>query len=163
MWWEHQTGKYFQHNDVSQIQYLLWIKLCFISVTNTHIRSFQDFQNDHILLSQHPLDTGLYFIIATRLPTVQYLRRRKSALAVTVSLLALALVVLTIGLISATRTDNVPVAGFYPGITVSCSFTFTQFLLSFFFICFFCPLNSFTSCASSWVLEHFWVLLVSTW
>ncbi|XP_036950197.1 transmembrane protein 255B isoform X5 [Acanthopagrus latus] len=52
-------------------------------------------------------------------PDVQYLRRRKSALWVTVSLLALALVVLTIGLISATRTDNVPVAGYYPGITLS--------------------------------------------
>uniref|UniRef100_A0A3Q3WZ00 Transmembrane protein 255B n=1 Tax=Mola mola TaxID=94237 RepID=A0A3Q3WZ00_MOLML len=51
--------------------------------------------------------------------TGQYLRRRKSALWVTVSLLALALVVLTVGLISATRTDNVPVAGFYPGITLS--------------------------------------------
>lgn len=37
----------------------------------------------------------------------------------TVSLLALALLVLTVGLISATRTDNVPVAGYYPGIVVS--------------------------------------------
>lgn len=54
---------------------------------------------------------------------VQYLRRRKSALWVTVALLALALVVLTIGLISATRTDNVPVAGYYPGIIVSHSQT----------------------------------------
>lgn len=35
------------------------------------------------------------------------------------SLLALSLVVLTVGLISATRTDNVPVAGYYPGIIVS--------------------------------------------
>uniref|UniRef100_UPI0037E981EC transmembrane protein 255B-like n=1 Tax=Semicossyphus pulcher TaxID=241346 RepID=UPI0037E981EC len=52
-------------------------------------------------------------------PTDQYLRRRKSALWVTVSLLALSLVVLTVGLISATRTDNVPVAGYYPGITLS--------------------------------------------
>lgn len=50
---------------------------------------------------------------------VQYLRRRKSALWMTVSLLALALIVLTVGLISATRTDNVPVAGYYPGIIVS--------------------------------------------
>lgn len=50
---------------------------------------------------------------------VQYLRRRKSALWMTVSLLALALLVLTVGLISATRTDNVPVAGYYPGIIVS--------------------------------------------
>ncbi|XP_029354359.1 transmembrane protein 255B [Echeneis naucrates] len=52
-------------------------------------------------------------------PADQYLRRRKSALWVTVSLLALALVVLVVGLISATRTDNVPVAGYYPGITLS--------------------------------------------
>ncbi|XP_075876320.1 transmembrane protein 255B [Nelusetta ayraudi] len=52
-------------------------------------------------------------------PEVQYLRRRKSALWMTVSLLALALLVLTVGLISATRTDNVPVAGYYPGIILS--------------------------------------------
>ncbi|AWP01415.1 putative transmembrane protein 255B [Scophthalmus maximus] len=52
-------------------------------------------------------------------PADQYLRRRKTALWVTVSLLALSLVVLTVGLISATRTDNVPVAGYYPGITLS--------------------------------------------
>lgn len=96
--------------------------------------SFQYFQNDHILLSQNPLDTGLYFISASRSPTVRYLRRRKSALWVTVSLLALALVVLTVGLISATRTDNVPVAGFYPGITVSRSLTLTQFLLFSFYL-----------------------------
>ena len=55
----------------------------------------------------------------SRSSSVQFLRRRKSALWVTVALLALSLVVLTIGLISATRTDNVPVAGYYPGITVS--------------------------------------------
>ncbi|XP_072237371.1 transmembrane protein 255B-like [Leuresthes tenuis] len=48
-----------------------------------------------------------------------YIRRGKTALWVTVSLLALALVVLTVGLISATRTDNVPVSGYYPGITLS--------------------------------------------
>uniref|UniRef100_A0A3Q3K3H6 Transmembrane protein 255B n=1 Tax=Monopterus albus TaxID=43700 RepID=A0A3Q3K3H6_MONAL len=52
-------------------------------------------------------------------PAVQYLRRRRTALGLTVSLLALALVVLTVGLLSATRTDNVPVAGFYPGIILS--------------------------------------------
>ncbi|XP_035992473.1 transmembrane protein 255B isoform X2 [Fundulus heteroclitus] len=48
-----------------------------------------------------------------------YIRRGKTALWVTLSLLALALVVLTVGLISATRTDNVPVSGYYPGITLS--------------------------------------------
>lgn len=47
------------------------------------------------------------------------MRRRKTALGVTVSLLALALVVLAVGLSSATRTDNVPVTGYYPGIIVS--------------------------------------------
>ncbi|KAM7424329.1 hypothetical protein PAMA_000596 [Pampus argenteus] len=52
-------------------------------------------------------------------PAVHYLRRRKTALWVTVALLALALVVLAVGLVSATRTDNVPVAGYYPGITLS--------------------------------------------
>ncbi|XP_042259926.1 transmembrane protein 255B [Thunnus maccoyii] len=52
-------------------------------------------------------------------PADHYLRRRKTALWVTVALLALALVVLAVGLVSATRTDNVPVAGYYPGITLS--------------------------------------------
>ncbi|XP_026176098.1 transmembrane protein 255B [Mastacembelus armatus] len=52
-------------------------------------------------------------------PAAQYLRRRRTALWVTVSLLALALLVLTVGLLSATRTDNVPVAGYYPGIILS--------------------------------------------
>ncbi|XP_028440485.1 transmembrane protein 255B isoform X1 [Perca flavescens] len=52
-------------------------------------------------------------------PAVHYLRRRKTALWVTVSLLALSLVVMAVGLISATRTDNVPVAGYYAGIALS--------------------------------------------
>uniref|UniRef100_A0A3B3VGU5 Uncharacterized protein n=1 Tax=Poecilia latipinna TaxID=48699 RepID=A0A3B3VGU5_9TELE len=46
-----------------------------------------------------------------------YVRRGKTALWVTVSLLMVALVVLTVGLVSATRTDNVSVSGYYPGIT----------------------------------------------
>ncbi|XP_028258220.1 transmembrane protein 255B [Parambassis ranga] len=52
-------------------------------------------------------------------PTVEYLRRRRTALWLTVSLLALAVVVLVVGLTAATRTDNVPVAGHYAGITLS--------------------------------------------
>ncbi|XP_008291248.1 transmembrane protein 255B [Stegastes partitus] len=52
-------------------------------------------------------------------PAAQYLRRRKTALWITVSLLSLALVILALGLIAATRTDNVPVAGYYSGITLS--------------------------------------------
>lgn len=101
--------------------------------------------------------------------SVQYLRRRKSALWVTVALLALALVVLTIGLISATRTDNVPVAGYYPGITVSHTrcrplrhSTGMCGILLYTLIVFFSPPLS-SLCTSSWVLEHFWALLASTW
>lgn len=52
-------------------------------------------------------------------PAAQYHRRRRTALWVTISLLTLGLLVLTVGLISATRTDNVPVVGLYPGIIVS--------------------------------------------
>uniref|UniRef100_A0A3Q2V0L5 Transmembrane protein 255B n=1 Tax=Haplochromis burtoni TaxID=8153 RepID=A0A3Q2V0L5_HAPBU len=52
-------------------------------------------------------------------PTAQYHRRRRTALWVTISLLTLGLLVLTVGLISATRTDNVPVVGLYPGIILS--------------------------------------------
>uniref|UniRef100_A0A3P8U3P6 Transmembrane protein 255B n=1 Tax=Amphiprion percula TaxID=161767 RepID=A0A3P8U3P6_AMPPE len=48
-----------------------------------------------------------------------YLRRRKTALWISVSLLNLGLVILALGLIAATRTDNVPVAGYYSGITLS--------------------------------------------
>lgn len=52
-------------------------------------------------------------------PAAQYHRRRRTALWVTISLLTLGLLVLTVGLISATRTDNVAVVGLYPGIIVS--------------------------------------------
>ncbi|XP_034734876.1 transmembrane protein 255B [Etheostoma cragini] len=52
-------------------------------------------------------------------PAVHYLRRRKTALWVTVSLLALSLLVMAVGLISATRTTNVPAAGYYAGIVLS--------------------------------------------
>uniref|UniRef100_A0A3P9JFA6 Transmembrane protein 255B n=1 Tax=Oryzias latipes TaxID=8090 RepID=A0A3P9JFA6_ORYLA len=48
-----------------------------------------------------------------------YVRRERTALWVTTSLLVLALVVLTVGLLSATRTDNVPASGYYPGIALS--------------------------------------------
>ncbi|KAM3877081.1 transmembrane protein 255B-like [Diretmus argenteus] len=52
-------------------------------------------------------------------PAAQYMRRRRTALWVTISLLSLSMVVLAVGLTSATQTDNVPVAGYYPGITLS--------------------------------------------
>lgn len=52
-------------------------------------------------------------------PTEQYSKRRRTALWCTVSLLMLSVVVLAIGLLAATRTGNVAVAGYYPGIIVS--------------------------------------------
>lgn len=63
-------------------------------------------------------------------PAAHYLRRRRTALWVTVSLLTLGLLVLTIGLISATRTDNVPVVGLYPGIIVSGGHLYSVLMLS---------------------------------
>ncbi|KAF6725452.1 Transmembrane protein 255B [Oryzias melastigma] len=48
-----------------------------------------------------------------------YVRRGRTALWVTISLLVLALVLLTVGLLSATRTDNIPASGYYPGIALS--------------------------------------------
>uniref|UniRef100_A0A3Q1EH45 Transmembrane protein 255B n=1 Tax=Acanthochromis polyacanthus TaxID=80966 RepID=A0A3Q1EH45_9TELE len=54
----------------------------------------------------------------------QYLRRRKTALWISVSLLSLGLVILALGLVAATRTDNVPVAGYYSGITLVASIVF---------------------------------------
>ncbi|XP_055086006.1 transmembrane protein 255B [Periophthalmus magnuspinnatus] len=50
---------------------------------------------------------------------VQYQRRGRTALWVTMTLLVLSLMVLTIGFLAATRTSNVSVAGFYSGITLS--------------------------------------------
>lgn len=63
-------------------------------------------------------------------PAAQYHRRRRTALWVTISLLTLGLLVLTVGLISATRTDNVPVVGLYPGIIVSGGYLYSVNVLS---------------------------------
>ncbi|KAM6979582.1 transmembrane protein 255B, partial [Aplochiton taeniatus] len=53
------------------------------------------------------------------LSAAQYRKRKRSALWVTISLLLLSLVVLAVGLLSSTRTGNVAVAGYYPGIALS--------------------------------------------
>ncbi|XP_048828567.1 transmembrane protein 255B isoform X1 [Brienomyrus brachyistius] len=53
------------------------------------------------------------------LSTEQFAKRRRTALWYTVSLLSLSVVILVVGLVSATRTGNVPVAGYYPGIILS--------------------------------------------
>ncbi|XP_062865800.1 transmembrane protein 255B isoform X2 [Trichomycterus rosablanca] len=50
---------------------------------------------------------------------LQYKKRRRTALWCTVVLLALSIIVLLIGLLSATRTSNVAVAGYYSGIILS--------------------------------------------
>uniref|UniRef100_A0AAY4CDN9 Transmembrane protein 255B n=1 Tax=Denticeps clupeoides TaxID=299321 RepID=A0AAY4CDN9_9TELE len=48
-----------------------------------------------------------------------YVKRRRTVLWCTIGLLALSVVILVVGLVSSTRTSNVPVAGFYPGIILS--------------------------------------------
>lgn len=67
------------------------------------------------------------------------MKRRRTALWCSVSLCGLSVLVLVVGLLSATQTDNVAVSGYYPGIIVSDStqnFTsqhFNQlFVLSFY-------------------------------
>ncbi|KAL4636272.1 transmembrane protein 255B isoform X1 [Arapaima gigas] len=53
------------------------------------------------------------------LPTEQFSKRRRTAMWFTAVLLFLSIVVLVVGLVSATRTENVAVAGYYPGIILS--------------------------------------------
>ncbi|XP_074986127.1 transmembrane protein 255B isoform X8 [Caretta caretta] len=49
-------------------------------------------------------------------PTGQFAKRKKTSLWLTVSLLVVSVFVLTIGLAATTRTENVTVGGYYPGI-----------------------------------------------
>lgn len=48
-----------------------------------------------------------------------FVKRRRTALWCSVSLFGLSVLVLVVGLLSATQTDNVAVSGYYPGIIVS--------------------------------------------
>ncbi|KAG7467029.1 hypothetical protein MATL_G00148890 [Megalops atlanticus] len=52
-------------------------------------------------------------------PAEQFLKRRRTALWFSTVLLLLSVVILVVGLVSATRTGNVAVAGYYPGIILS--------------------------------------------
>ncbi|XP_051782193.1 transmembrane protein 255B [Erpetoichthys calabaricus] len=52
-------------------------------------------------------------------PAGQFSKRKRTALWFTVSLLVLSFVILVVGVTSATRTGNVAVAGYYPGIILS--------------------------------------------
>uniref|UniRef100_A0A3B4DRQ7 Uncharacterized protein n=1 Tax=Pygocentrus nattereri TaxID=42514 RepID=A0A3B4DRQ7_PYGNA len=68
---------------------------------------------------------------------VLFYYRRRTALWCTVVLLMLSIVVLVIGLLSATRTGNVAVAGYYPGIILVASIIFVSLgVIS----CFFCAI-----------------------
>ncbi|MBN3303492.1 T255B protein, partial [Amia calva] len=48
-----------------------------------------------------------------------FAKRRKSALGITIALLVLSVIILVVGLVSATRAENVTIAGYYPGIALS--------------------------------------------
>ncbi|KAK7166839.1 hypothetical protein R3I93_006573 [Phoxinus phoxinus] len=52
-------------------------------------------------------------------PAEVFVKRRRTALWCSVSLFGLAVLVLVVGLLSATHTDNVAVSGYYPGIILS--------------------------------------------
>lgn len=48
-----------------------------------------------------------------------FVKRRRTALWCSVSLFGLSVLILVVGLLAATQTDNVAVSGYYPGIIVS--------------------------------------------
>ncbi|XP_016312317.1 transmembrane protein 255B [Sinocyclocheilus anshuiensis] len=52
-------------------------------------------------------------------PADAFVKRRRTALWCSVSLFGLSVLVLVVGLLSATQTDNVAVSGYYPGIILS--------------------------------------------
>ncbi|PKU41490.1 hypothetical protein llap_8212 [Limosa lapponica baueri] len=51
-------------------------------------------------------------------PTGQFAKRKKTSLWFTVALLVVSIFILTIGLAATTRTENVTVGGYYPGIVL---------------------------------------------
>ncbi|NXX68248.1 T255B protein, partial [Spizella passerina] len=52
------------------------------------------------------------------LPTGQFAKRKRTSLWFTVALLVVSVFILTIGLAATTRTENVTVGGYYPGIVL---------------------------------------------
>ncbi|XP_067151617.1 transmembrane protein 255B isoform X3 [Apteryx mantelli] len=60
-------------------------------------------------------------------PTGQFAKRKKTSLWFTVSLLVVSIFILTIGLAATTRTENVTVGGYYPGIILVASIVFISF------------------------------------
>lgn len=51
--------------------------------------------------------------------TGHFAKRKKTSLWFTIALLVVSIFILTIGLAATTRTENVTVGGYYPGIIVS--------------------------------------------
>lgn len=60
-----------------------------------------------------------FFFLPSPFPTGQFAKRKKTSLWFTVALLVVSVFILTIGLAATTRTENVTVGGYYPGIVVS--------------------------------------------
>ncbi|XP_062343927.1 transmembrane protein 255B isoform X4 [Cinclus cinclus] len=60
-------------------------------------------------------------------PTGQFAKRKKTSLWFTVALLVVSVFILTIGLAATTRTENVTVGGYYPGIVLVASIVFISF------------------------------------
>lgn len=66
----------------------------------------------------HDCNEKLFFFFFP-LPIGQFAKRKRTSLWFTVSLLVVSFFILTIGLAATTRTENVTVGGYYPGIVVS--------------------------------------------
>ncbi|XP_075281527.1 transmembrane protein 255B isoform X2 [Opisthocomus hoazin] len=60
-------------------------------------------------------------------PAGQFVKRKKTSLWFTVALLVVSVFILTIGLAATTRTENVTVGGYYPGIVLVASIVFISF------------------------------------
>ncbi|XP_068036334.1 transmembrane protein 255B isoform X2 [Anomalospiza imberbis] len=60
-------------------------------------------------------------------PAGQFAKRKKTSLWFTVALLVVSVFILTIGLAATTRTENVTVGGYYPGIVLVASIVFISF------------------------------------
>ncbi|XP_039405521.1 transmembrane protein 255B isoform X3 [Corvus cornix cornix] len=65
-----------------------------------------------------PLAPAVSGPLAVLDPTGQFAKRKKTSLWFTVALLVVSVFILTIGLAATTRTENVTVGGYYPGIVL---------------------------------------------
>ncbi|XP_054045001.1 transmembrane protein 255B isoform X2 [Rissa tridactyla] len=65
-----------------------------------------------------PAVSGPLAVLDPTVPTGQFAKRKKTSLWFTVALLVVSVFILTIGLAATTRTENVTVGGYYPGIVL---------------------------------------------